>query len=214
MLIIQFRECRSGALHCLFCFTIWWDLQIPLRKKVLLKRNKVRFKGRQRPLPFVGVGEHGSSIRAGQGVEESSADLVLCCFTQASGGFPFLFFVDVTCIDFMTPHELVLCLKPHVQKSTFVSTSRLSSAWAVLPGGKEVAPRETLALAALLPGSVAAHRARLWAWLPSSLPSPHSKSLIRIIFVTRFANHLQLSPPVLYTQLFPWHFLLDIPSLS
>ena len=59
---------------------------------MFLKRNKVDFKGGQCPLPFAGLGEHGNSIRAGQGVEESSADSVLSCFTQASSGFPLPFF--------------------------------------------------------------------------------------------------------------------------
>lgn len=98
------RECRSGVLRCLFSTTVCRDLWIPLRKEMLLQRNKVHFKGGQCALPFLGLGEHGNRIRAGQGVEESSADLVRCCFTQASSGFLFLLFVDVTCIDFMPLH--------------------------------------------------------------------------------------------------------------
>lgn len=34
-----------------------------------------------------------------------------------------------------------------------------------------------------------------------------------LFLVTRLANHSQISPPVLYTQLLPWHFLLDIALL-
>lgn len=88
------REWGSEALRCLFCSTIWWDAQIPLRKEVFLKRNKVCFKGGQCPLPFAGLGEHDNRIRAGQGVEECSADWGLCHFTrkQVSSVFPFLFF--------------------------------------------------------------------------------------------------------------------------
>ena len=86
-------EWESGALHCLCCSTVSWDVQIPLRKEVFLERNKMHFKGGRCPLPFAGLGEDGHRIRAGQGVEECSADCGLCCFThkQAISMFPFFF---------------------------------------------------------------------------------------------------------------------------
>lgn len=113
-----------------------------LRKKVFLRRNMVCFRGGRCPLPFAGLGEHADRIRAGQGVEEWSAEWGLCCFTQARSGFPFYFFGG---------HDLYWLHHSTLTSSVFKTPyaeghvcQRFSSdhPWAVLLGDKEVSPEK------------------------------------------------------------------------